>query len=400
MRNTSNIAVVISPDRRLHQQIEAALTATAVADAAWSVPDYPELRELERLREAGNGCVLFLDFTDPVRARRIAAELDRAFPGVSVIAIHSVDAKHDLLQMMQLGIREVLSPPLERHQIVSTFVRALRKLHGGDATIQNIYAFLPAKPGTGATTIAINVAWAIARSIDPEHVLLLDFDLRLGITSFLMKLDGRHSVQDALMASARLDEAVWENLVCRRDNLHVLGSAPVDIPDFPEDACRAVLDCAHGLYRVVCVDLAGAMELHELATLQRAKEVFLVTTADIAGLHMAKRKSESLQKLGIAENVSVIMNRAERRSSLPIADIERILNFPVRFTVPSDDKAVTKSVHNGLPVESGSPIGAQITAIAKSIVGTMIPGGATPAKRRFVDYFSISPVRDRITWKR
>ena len=86
---------------------------------------------------------------------------------------------------------------------------------------------MPAKPGCGATTVA-TYATAIASQNTPDPALLLDFDVRLGVTSFLLKAEGVHTIVDALMQTDRLDQDLWSSLVARLGNLHLLGSGPVD----------------------------------------------------------------------------------------------------------------------------------------------------------------------------
>src|SRR5690242_4265100 len=184
------IAVIVSPDRDVQGQLESALGKGSIAEAVWTVSGYPELPDLERLKDAQPGCVLFLDFSEPIRARRIATELDRAYPFATVIAIHNSEKKDDLLALMQLGIREVLKTPFSATEVVSSFIRAAKKLKPAESAGGNIYAFLPAKPGCGATTVAISTAASVAH-ISDQDTLLLDFDLRLGVTSFMLRLDGR-----------------------------------------------------------------------------------------------------------------------------------------------------------------------------------------------------------------
>jgi len=78
MPSESVTTAIISPDPAIHRHLQEALSSGSVTEAIWSLPDYPELPALERLTETQSGCVLFLDFVDVLRARRIAAELDRA----------------------------------------------------------------------------------------------------------------------------------------------------------------------------------------------------------------------------------------------------------------------------------------------------------------------------------
>ena len=400
MRNDSILVLIVSPDRGVLSQLESALEQGSMTETVWAVADYPDLPELERLKDAQPGCVLFLDFSDPIRARRIATELDRAYPLVSVVAIHKNPTKEEVIELMQLGVREVIGLPIAASEVAVAFVRAAKKLKPADSAGGNIYAFLPGKAGAGATTVALSTAAAIAR-LSKQRTLLLDFDLRLGISSFLLQLDGYHSVQDALNEAAHLDEDLWTKLVSTRDRLDVLGSAPMDLPSQPSsDAYSAVLNCAQALYSAICVDLPGAMEPHELETLERAKEIFLVCTSDVTGLHMGKRKALALQKLQLGEKVSVIINHTDRRAVLPLADIEKLLQAPVRFTLPSDGKVVSCAVQQGVFIQGNSPLAAQIEAIAMRLVGKAAGSPSTGPVRRFIEFFSVSPERDRDFWRR
>jgi Flp pilus assembly CpaE family ATPase len=389
---------LVSPDPAVHRQLQEALESGFMVEAIWSISEYPELPALERLKEAPSGCVLFLDFSDPARARRIAAELDRAYPTVSVVAIYTAGTKDEIIGLMQLGIREVIDAPLSSPQVTAAFVRASKKLKTEDSASGNVYAFLPAQPGAGATTVAISTACAVAR-ISKQRTLLLDFDLRFGITSFLLKLDGLHSVQDALNASEHLDEDFWGQLVTRRDTLEMLGSAPAELPSQPRgDQYAAVLNYSQSQYAAIVVDLPGALEPHELETLNRAKEIFLVFKADVTGLHLAKRKSEALRRLGLNDRVSAIVNQAVGQAPLPLTEIEKLLQLPARFLLPKDEQALTRAVLEGMEVEATSKLGAQIEVLAKSIVGTAIARPSPARTRRFLSTFSVSPTRNRDRW--
>src|SRR5262249_14505735 len=117
------IAIVISPDRSVHRQVEDALSQGGYADTVLAVSEYPDSMNLARLKEYQTGCVLFLDFADPVGARRIAEELDRAYPFVSVIAVHSNPTREDVMSLMQLGVRELIGKPIAESDLAVAFVR-------------------------------------------------------------------------------------------------------------------------------------------------------------------------------------------------------------------------------------------------------------------------------------
>ena len=347
------------------------------------------------------GCVVLLDFSDPFRAKAIAAELDRNYPMAVAVALLP-GGQRELLELMQLGIREVVNLPIARPDVVRAVTRAGRKLqrHSEEpAGGGHLFAFMPAKPGTGATTMATHVSAAAAR-LTNQRILLADFDLRLGMTSFLLKLHNEHSILDALMSAGNLDLTLWDRLVGRRGMLDILGSAPAEFGrDIPESGASQVLDFAAQLYSTLLIDLPGDMRDYELEILQRSKEIFLVCTPDIGALHMAKRKADMLRSLDLAANASVIMNRAETRVSLPVADIEQVLQLPVRFTVGTAEKEINEATQRGSAIEGRSPVATQLENIARHLVPGDAPAENQIAKRRFIDFFSVTTVRDKMNWK-
>jgi pilus assembly protein CpaE len=400
MPSPTLIVAVISPQRKIHEEIAAALNGNPEIEALWTLVEYPAPTALSEIRKATGGCVVFLDFADPIRAKAVAAALDSSYPMATAVAVHSARQPQDLIELMQLGIREVVTLPVTASDVVGAFARVIRKLKtpsGVDDEGGHLYAFLPSKPGVGATTLAAHGAAAAAR-LTNQRMLLLDFDFRLGMTSFLFKLDGTYSVLDAIRSQAQLDTGVWDQMVCRRGMLDILGSAPVEFGGVnPESGAVELLDLARASYRTVCVDLPGEMRDYEVETLNRAKECFLVTTSDIGALHMAKRKADALQSLGIQNKVSVIINRAEGRGGMAIRDVEAILQLPVRFSVGSSEKEIAEAIRTGQALAGRSPLVKQIENIAQRIS----PGAATGtgAKlRTFIETFSVSPVRDRATW--
>jgi Flp pilus assembly CpaE family ATPase len=183
--------------------------------------------------------------------------------------------------------------------------------------------------------------------------------------------------------------------------LDILGSAPDELPSEPRvDQCAALLSRAQSQYGAIFLDLPGAMDSYELEALNQAKEIFLILTSDMAGLHMAKRKSEALRRLQLADKVSALINQADGRATLAIADIEELLQLPVRFILPRDEKAVSEAGMQGEAVRAGSKLGVQIETLAKTITSTTV-AKLPPARRthRFLEFFYVSPDRDRYRWK-
>jgi pilus assembly protein CpaE len=382
------ILATVSQQLGFHADVHAALDGRLRMDAAWDLhyDDAPRLRGVSSEEK----CIVILDFSDP-RAMAVARSVSGR-PQVAIIAAGGGGSRDDLLQLMQAGVRDVL-PHFTYREILHAANRAVAGLAGAGELLADIFAFVPAKPGCGASTVATQ-ATAIAARLSDEPTLLLDFDIRLGVTSFLLKAEGTHTVVDALLQAGHLDRAMWANLVSQLGNLHLLGSGPADFSrPFRAEHFTELLEFAIRQYSVVAVDLPGSMEDHECEVLMRAKRVFLVCTPDIGALHLARRKAAWFQELRLADRVAVVLNCVERRSTLSVEEIERIIQLPVRYMIPASTNEISRAVQKGAVLEGSSPLAKQIAKIAGDMVSTRPAGKKANPVRRFVDYFSISAAR-------
>jgi pilus assembly protein CpaE len=405
MQSDTFLVAVISANREMHENLAAALEDDRQVESFWTLADYPAPQQIAELLECRSGCVVFLDFADGSRAEQVARQLGEHAGKATVIGIQPAGSDAGrLIEMMRLGIEDALTAPLLARDAQRAFQRAKRRLspeaQPARAAETNLYAFLPAKPGVGATTVAAHAAAAAAR-LAGRRTLLIDFDLRLGMTSFLFKLHGEHSVLDALGLGSRLED-LWEQMIGRVGMLDVLGSAPVQFGrEYPEAGAAMLLDFATARYQTVCVDLPGEMRDHELQALARAKEIFLVCMPEVGSLHLAKGKADLLRQLGVAPKVSVVMNRTQGRGAVSIGDVEAILQLPVRFTLPPAEKEIAAATQRAVAIEGRSAIAAQLENLGRRMIPQQKPpGGEETRSRSFLEFFSVTPVRDRTAGRR
>jgi Flp pilus assembly CpaE family ATPase len=176
--------------------------------------------------------------------------------------------------------------------------------------------------------------------------------------------------------------------------LHLLGSGAGDFSrTFLPEQFRKLVDYAVRRYSVVAVDLPGTMEEYECDVLLRAQRILMVCTPDVGALHVARRKAQWFRDLHLTSKVSVIANNMDGRSAVSVADMENIIQLPVRYRLPAASKDVAKAVQKGAFLDMDSALGRQLAGIA----GDMMPGRTAAAKpssvRRFVEYFSVNTVR-------
>ncbi len=385
------ILVTVSEQPQFCSAVHAALDGQLALEAAWEL----QYEDVGRLRTVSpeQKCLLVVDLQDRSRALAVAAAVE-GYRQIAAIAAHGDGTREELVALMQAGFQDVV-PHFGPTEILETAIRAAGKLKVS-ATDQpgELYAFLPAKPGCGATTLA-TYATAIAAQRSQEPTLLLDFDIRLGITSFLLRVEGTHTILDALEQAERLDSDLWASLVCQRDMLHILGSGAADFSrSFQSKRFNDLLEFSMHQYNMVSVDLPGTMEDYECAALGRAKQIFLVCTPDIGALHVARRKSNQLHDLRMADKVAVVLNRVEKRNAFSIKDIEQIVQLPVRYIVPSGSDEVARAMHKGAILEGSTPVAQQIDRLATDMLANRPQVKKLNPVRRFVEYFSVSHERE------
>jgi pilus assembly protein CpaE len=390
------IAAIISRDAVLRTRLEAALEAVVGVDSVLIIPEIPSSSEICALEDTHKQCIVFIDFqNDTERAIALAGEINRSCPSVGAVALNVSSSLTDLIAVVRTGICEVLPQPFSNRDFEIAVHKVTRKLAAASGASLGdgvVYAFLPAKPGSGASSLAAYSALACAR-LGGRRPILLDFDMRLGITSFVLKLDSTNSIINALENANRMDQTLWGQLVSQRGNLDILGSAPAEFGvGVPLESFLALLKWARRQYTALVVDLPGTMEDFEIAAMQQAGTVFLVCSPDLVSLHMAGHTIQRLRALGLIDRVSVLLNRVDKRGGVPMRDIERILGLPICVSVPSDEASIREAVQEGDGVNPKSVLGKQVEAIARKMVGNgQNVSNLTPprTKKRFFEFFSI-----------
>jgi pilus assembly protein CpaE len=386
-------AIAISPDARLAEDFEAALQSNGKVAIVRHVPKYPDGYELSRLIRAHAPQLVFLSAAGVAEAVRVATELEAAAPGIQVMAIdHSINQR-TLIELMRAGVREFvplesieseLPPALER------LIAALERRRPSIESTDLMYSFLPAKPGAGCSTIALNAAVALSR--EPEsRVLLLDFDLSCGMIGFLLQLDPALSIVNAAERAAELDEELWPRLVHNSGAMDVLPAGPFRADFRIEPAqIRYLLDFARRNYRVICADLSGLMERYSLEVMRESKRIFLVATPELPSLHLARQKAEFLRSKDLDDRLSLLLNRCQKRAVIPPEEIEKMIGIPIAMELPNDYRGVHKALSAARPVDSSTELGKRFRQLAAALLAKNT-GPAT--RRRFVDYFAIAPAR-------
>jgi len=343
--------------------------------------EYPDQAELIRLMRLTGPDVVFLSLKNERLALETGQRVAEFEPGLPIVPFGRRGKEKLLLDLMKLGVREVLSPPFSDEDIeglVGRLRQLLVQLPPRLLKTGLMFSFLPAKPGVGASTIALNTSIALSRH-SGVRALLADFDLTGGLIAFMLKIGSAFSLMDMVHRSREFDDDVWYKLISRRGDLDILASGR-PAPGMRVESIRTdeFLNITRRLYDFVCADLSGGMESFSEELLTESDRIFLVCTPEVPALHLARERYCVLESLGLASRVSVILNRWDDRQSITRSEVEKMLNVPIFETLPNDYHAVHTALMAGREVNSNCKLSQRFEDLANRLLH---PGAATQESR-------------------
>jgi pilus assembly protein CpaE len=307
---------------------------------------------------------------DPVLS--VLQRIRAVAPDSFLIALDTTGAAAaTVLDCFRAGANEYLFPPIAEGLRKSLRRKLRDKAQEVSISAGRTVAFLSAKGGCGATTIACHVAAALGRM--ELKTLLADFDVDGGMVGFVMKCGSAYSIADALRNTHRLDANYWRALVSNgHPGLEVI-RAPESLANRqrPEpDQIRDILEFARARYRWTIADFGRGANEVTMTAIETADEVCLVTTPDIPALHRCKTIVQAALDGGIpAARLRLIVNRLPKRSEMPIAELQKLIGFPIFAALQDGTDALHDAYARGQLLPPASEQGRQIAKLARKLAG-------------------------------
>jgi pilus assembly protein CpaE len=359
---TATILLIGSTDRQLEDMLRATGLHVAEGPAA----------QLKTLAEPGakQPDVLVLDVRADEQLPPALAALKRQHPATAVLIVAPRVDPALLLEAMRSGVNEVVGTPLTAADIESAIVRMLSQ-RAVSADAGQIFAFLGAKGGVGTTTVAVNVAAALAK-LEPQKTLMLDLHVLNGDVAVFLGAEPRFSIVDALENTHRLDEAFLRGLVVRTKSGVDLLSSSDRLASAPIDArrIRTLLEFCARYYRYVVLDVPRS-ETAVLDALEVAGRIIIVANQELATVRSASRMATALRQRYGKDKLSIVLSRADRLAEIGHEDVERAVGSHVKHTFPSDYRIALQALHKGRPItlDNHNELSSSLTRFARSLAG-------------------------------
>ncbi len=234
--------------------------------------------------------------------------------------------------------------------------------------------------GTGATMMAVNLAWELANvdKNDPPKVCLLDLDFQFGSASTYLDLPRREAVLEMLTDTEAMDaEAFKGALLAYHDKLHVLTSPtdmiPLDMIS-PNDI-RKVIEMAASHFDFVIIDMPSTMVEWSQTILEMSHVYFAMIELDMRSAQNTIRLKRALQSEDLPfEKIRFLLNRAPGFTDLNgksrVKRLADSLGISIEVLLPDGGKPVLQSADQGVTMAESipkNPLRKEIVKLAKQI---------------------------------
>jgi len=370
---------LIGPDEQKRSAVARALAETRRAKVREFASYPPGHDHLQKLLASFDAIIIDLD-SDPEVARQLVERASSIHAATIMVYSEKADPKL-AFRMMHAGAREFLVLPLEpgvvEEALVQTATLVRDKAHPLEKAQGKLLVFVGAKGGSGVTTVASNVAIALAQEPD-QTILLVDLALPIGDAALCLGIAANHSTEDALRNIDRMDVGFLQSLLVKhRSGVFVL-AAPTNVPEVEvsKGAIDKLIAVARSGFDYVIVDVGSRVDVAAKTLFEDASTIYLVTQTGISELRNSNRLISQFFTEG-SPNLEIVINRVESRF-LEAANedvIVKALGRPVRWKIPDDQNAARALQHSGADLAE-----ARISRISMEMAGSIT--GRVDAKEK------------------
>jgi pilus assembly protein CpaE len=361
--------VVVAQDNEQRVVLQVMVDGTSVARVVHTCASYPGVASdpvLRRVQSATPAVVLVdVPAENHTLALRAIELIHQEVSGAAIFAVGSMTQPQVIVSAMRAGAREFIERPTTTTELLEAFIRltTAKKKVDRDGPRGKVFTVVNAKGGSGATTMAVNLALALHSA--HGNTALVDI-APLGHAALHMNLKPQFTVGDAIRNLHRLDSSLLESFMTRHgEGLQLLAgvNVPVGVEPATADFAR-LFDLLVGHFRYVVVDASSRVDATTRLVCNLSETVLLVAHADVASLWSATRIQQYLAETGGRERVRLVLNRFRKIAGFTESDAEAAAGVKLLWKIPNHYFAVSGAIDRGVPLMQQS-----YSEIAKSFAG-------------------------------
>jgi pilus assembly protein CpaE len=357
----------------------------------------------EAIRVAAEHQILVIDAVAAPRNVASVCRDIRAVPALAeipVLAISATDDVEDRIRLLEAGADDVMARPVDdreldaRIEALDLRSRRSKELRPGTVLSSTrrggrrlIVVFSP-KGGAGTTTVALNLALAIAARASGE-VAVIDLAQGTGSVATYLNAHPRLGLADMARDTMALgDAAAIRTYLTTADRIVILAGRPG--PGAPllvdRENVGPIIETVLSAIPTVVVDAGSDLDDRTFAAMELADNVVLVVTPEFPGLQSVHLVLQYLREIGSAiGEPTVVLNEIFAHQMLTLGDIEGALGRRVAARIPHDPLLFQRAANEGSPIylsANASPQARRFEELAAVLLGEDAPGGAPEPRRR------------------
>lgn len=301
-----------------------------------------------------------------------------------------------LIMAMRAGIHEVLPLPITRQDLSRALARYRDRAAMSVPTPEapgtgRIIGVVGARPGVGATTLAVNLAVQLQRT---TPTALMDLCVPLGEAPLFLDMEYSYTWGDVARHVSRLDPTYLHGVMPRHASGLSLLASPGDgvVAQEAEQAMAPILEQMRKSFSATVLDTDAILSPTGLKELEKADEIILVINLTLPCLAHAQRLSDTLRTLEAnGSRVRVVASRYHKQSDISPVEASEVLERKIEWLIPEDGTSALSALNQGLTLAEAapkSPATKAIHEIGHSLAGSTSTNGKNTARKGLASLFS------------
>src|SRR3954452_6041707 len=269
-------------------------------------------------------------------------------PGTRVVVIGNDAAPYR--ELVRRGVNDYVIGPVETLDVVRSICSLFSATEA--VAVGRVIAVVGAKGGVGASTVAHNVAWAIARDLSLDSVII-DLDLAFGTAGLDYNQDPAQGIANAVFSPDRLDSSYVERLLAKcSDRLNLL-AAPASLErvyDLGAEAFDSIFDTLRMTTPCIVLDVPHQWSGWTKRVLVGADDILIVAEPDLANLRNTKNMLTLLQAARPNDRPPLYcLNqiRMPKRPEIDARSFAKTMESPPIAVIPFDSRLFGTAANNG-----------------------------------------------------
>ena len=332
--------------------------------------------------------------SDEEKAMQLVEAISKTHPSIGIIVVSNRTDGQMILRAMRSGAREFLNSPIQIDELVGALDRVAANTDGKQrSNAGNIIAVAGASGGVGNTSIAVNLAVALATN--PERsVVLIDLDLALGDADVFLDMIPDYTLLDVAQNISRLDLALLRKSLTKHESGVYLLPRPVQIEDMSSisnEDLKRVIGLLKASFTHLIIDLSKSYSRLDITALESANSIVLLTQLDLPCLRNVVRLLSSLETYDdVNDKIRIVVNRVGLdKMQISSTKAEETIDRDIFWRIPNNYPVISECRNNGVPLlenAKNAAITQSICELAEKLSGDLEDDEGKPNKK------------DRMSW--